>query len=94
MDDLNKSLLPTEDDVRKILAQVMQAQRNQLDIQKSPLVILQDWVGSILLNMFDSLQNMLHESAEQFDKEVNKSINDFRNALEQAIKRIMDKHSR
>jgi ribosomal protein S24E len=69
------NLLPTEDDIRNILSQVMQTDPRQI-----PVAMLQIWFGHHMLRIFNRLED-----------EVDKSVEEFKSELEKAIKRLEDK---
>ena len=78
MTDDSKSLIPSEDEIRQILAQVSQAQARQ-DPRNLLVAILQAWVGQVMIKAFNKISN-----------EYDKSFNEFRAEVEKTIRRLED----
>ncbi len=78
MTDNSKDLIPSEDEIRQILAQLSQAQARQ-DPKNLPVAILQAWVGQAMIKAFNKISN-----------EYDKSSNEFRAEMEKAIRRLED----
>ncbi len=78
MTDESKSLIPSDDEIHEILAQVLQAQAKQ-DPRNLPVAILQAWIGQVMIKAFNKIGN-----------EYGKSSNEFRVEVEKAIRRLED----
>jgi hypothetical protein len=81
------NIIPTKDEVKEILAQVFKAQTDHItqrtwkpeDIQNSPIVLAQAWLGRMVLKAFDKINS-----------EYDKSANELRAKFEKAVKKFED----
>jgi hypothetical protein len=76
--EFTRDLIPNEDEIRQILAQVSQTQAKQ-DLRNLPVAILQAWIGQIVIKALNKISN-----------EYDKSIDEFRVEVEETVKRIED----
>ena len=65
--ELSKGLIPPEDEIRKIVAQMMQTNPMQI-----PVVLMQIMVGQLMLKYLDKLKSELYSSIEVLEKELDK----------------------
>lgn len=71
------SLIPTKEEIREILVQMLQAQIEKPDPMKVPVAILQAWAGRIVLKAFSIMEGEYSKSLDQFKDEVEKAIKEF-----------------
>ena len=71
MNNRSKDLIPSENEIRQILAQVFQAQAGQ-DPRNLPVAILQAWVGQVMIKAFNEISNEYDKSSNEFRAEVEK----------------------
>jgi hypothetical protein len=89
MKSKNVDIIPTKDEVKEILAQIFQAQTNHIiqitwkpeNIQNAPIVLVQAWLGRMMLKAFDKINSEYDKSANEFRAEVEKAIKGFENEV-------------
>jgi len=102
MNDLSKSLIPTKEENREILAQILQAQIEKPDPMNLPVAIFRAWTNCVVRKAFnrvegehgkasDELKAEMIKPAEQLGNEIDKTFERFQNEVEKAIKRFEDK---
>lgn len=66
-DNLTKSLIPSEDEVKRIIAQMVQIEPTQI-----PVLLLQVELARLMLKFIDRLEKDLSESIERLESEINR----------------------
>ena len=77
----SKSLIPSEDEILRILSQVSQAQAKQ-DPRSLPVAILQAWVGQVMIKAFNKISNEYDKSSNEFRAEVEKAVRRLENSID------------
>ena len=65
--DLSKGLIPSENEIKTIMAQMMQTNPMQI-----PVVLMQIMVGRLMLKFLDKFKGELYSSIEALEKELDK----------------------